>query len=500
MESNKKRVIIIGAGVAGLSAGCYSQMNGFETQIFEKHTKPGGLCTSWQRKGYTIDGCIHWLVGSSPTSSFYSLWEEVGAVQDKEFIYFDEYLKYETEEGDILSFPSNIDILEKHFIDFAPEDRDIINDFVELSRKLVKFGQPLEKPPELYTLVDGLKIIPKMAPYMSLISKWSKISISDFAQKIKNKNLRNLLIRAWYPQFPIYFLAMTLAWLHKKEAGYPIGGSLSFSQSIAKRYFELGGKINYKSPVKKILVKDDSAIGVELEDGSKHYGDIVISAGDLYKTIFYMLDGKYINEKIKKIFEMPTFPPLLYISLGLDIDLKDIPISIMGFDIPINKQIKIGDKEETRMKIRSHNFDPTLTPNGKTLLTIVFNTDYDYWIKLYENKEEYKNEKTRIFEDILINLVNRFPQISNKVEIWDIATPVTFERYTENYRGSFEGWLLTPQNSNLRVPRTLPGLKNFYMAGHWTFPGGGLPTALLTARWTMQTICHHNNKKFIAIK
>ena len=55
----EKSIIIIGAGIAGLSAGCYGQMNGYRTQIFEMGTKPGGLCTSWKRKGYTIDGCIH---------------------------------------------------------------------------------------------------------------------------------------------------------------------------------------------------------------------------------------------------------------------------------------------------------------------------------------------------------------------------------------------------------------------------------------------------------
>ncbi len=64
MEDNS--VIIIGAGFAGLSAGIYAQMNGYRTQIFEMHDLPGGLCTAWKRKGYTIDGCIHWLVGSSP--------------------------------------------------------------------------------------------------------------------------------------------------------------------------------------------------------------------------------------------------------------------------------------------------------------------------------------------------------------------------------------------------------------------------------------------------
>ncbi|RME34100.1 MAG: NAD(P)/FAD-dependent oxidoreductase [Thermoflexia bacterium] len=83
----KRSVIIIGAGVAGLSAGRYAQMYGYQSHIFEMHTLPGGLCTSWQRKGYTIDGCIHWLVGSSPSSPLYPLWEEVGAVRGKEFLW-----------------------------------------------------------------------------------------------------------------------------------------------------------------------------------------------------------------------------------------------------------------------------------------------------------------------------------------------------------------------------------------------------------------------------
>ncbi|HNR80708.1 MAG TPA: NAD(P)/FAD-dependent oxidoreductase, partial [Mesotoga infera] len=56
-----KKIAIIGAGIAGLSAGCYAQMDGFETEIFELHNNPGGLCTSWKRKDYTIDGCIHHL-------------------------------------------------------------------------------------------------------------------------------------------------------------------------------------------------------------------------------------------------------------------------------------------------------------------------------------------------------------------------------------------------------------------------------------------------------
>jgi phytoene dehydrogenase-like protein len=81
-----KKVIIIGAGIAGLSAGCYARMNGYDAEIFEAHTQSGGLCTAWERKGYTIDGCLHWLTGSNPNYSFYQVWAELGAVQGRRMI------------------------------------------------------------------------------------------------------------------------------------------------------------------------------------------------------------------------------------------------------------------------------------------------------------------------------------------------------------------------------------------------------------------------------
>jgi phytoene dehydrogenase-like protein len=73
----KKKVNIIGAGIAGLSAGCYLQLNGYDTEIFELHTVPGGLCTAWKRKDFTFDTCVHWLVGSNPNDPFHTLWSEL---------------------------------------------------------------------------------------------------------------------------------------------------------------------------------------------------------------------------------------------------------------------------------------------------------------------------------------------------------------------------------------------------------------------------------------
>ena len=61
-----KYIIIIGAGIAGLAAGCYGQMNGYRTQIFELHDLPGRLCTAWERRGFTFEACIHYIFGTAP--------------------------------------------------------------------------------------------------------------------------------------------------------------------------------------------------------------------------------------------------------------------------------------------------------------------------------------------------------------------------------------------------------------------------------------------------
>jgi phytoene dehydrogenase-like protein len=91
-------MIIIGAGVAGLAAGCYAQMNGYHTQIFELHDQPGGLCTAWERKGYTFDGCLYYLFGSGKGQPFYQLWQELGVIQGQSFIHHDEFMQI-TEYG-----------------------------------------------------------------------------------------------------------------------------------------------------------------------------------------------------------------------------------------------------------------------------------------------------------------------------------------------------------------------------------------------------------------
>lgn len=94
-------------------------------------------------------------------------------------------------------------------------------------------------------------------------------------------------------------------------------------------------------------------------------------------------------------------------------------------------------------------------------------------------------------------LEKKFGGIKDKVEVWDVATPHTFVRYTNNWRGSFEGFIPTVKNFNLKLKRTLPGLSNFYMIGQWVQPGGGIPTAGMHGRYMAMELCKKDEKKFV---
>ena len=490
-----KSIIIIGAGIAGLSAGCYGQMNGFKTKIFEMHSIPGGLCTSWKRKTYTFDGCIHWLVGSSPGISLYKVWEELGALHDKTIVNHEEFLRMEGVKGEELIVYSNIDRLEKHWKEFSPQDHTIIEELAGVVRAFAKFDPPMEKARELKGPLDLAKMMVKIAPIMKYFGKYKNVSVQDFGNRFKNQFLRdNFYSIIGFKDFPFIYLAMTLSWLHNQCAGYPIGGSLAFAKSIEKRYQSLGGDIHYGAKVKKILVKDDQAIGIQLEDGKEYFADIVISAADGYKTIFNMLEGNYVNEKIKSYYkELPIFDPLIQVSLGINTDLSREPHNIV---YTLKEPIETAGIKYSSVTIHHYCFDPTLAPAGKSIVEVNLMSTYDYWKTLQENRENYIEEKNKIADKVVEILAERFPETKGNIEVVDVATPVTYERYTGNWQGTFEGWRPICDNVDIKMEKTLPGLKSFYMVGQWVQPGGGLPPAATSGRDVVQILCKKDKKKF----
>lgn len=493
-----KSIIIIGGGVSGLSAGCYAQMNGYHSQVFEMHNRSGGVCTGWYRQGFTVNGSIQWLVGSSERISMHKIWKELGVIGNVQFVDHDRFMEYRDLEGKNITLFVDVERLEKTLLEVAPEDTQEIKKMMKAIRVFSKYDMEMDKAPELMNVFDYFTFLIRKFPLLTRLIKWSQVSIQDYTQKLKSKVLKEMLLQFFMPEMSMTVFLYTIAWLNQKSAGYPLGGSANFAQLIEKRYKDLGGKIHFESEVAKILTSNGKATGIELKNGTRFTADVVISAADGYTTIFEMLEGKFVNDAIKAFYQtLPLFPAILFVSLGVNRKFNEVADSVSGIDIPFPHPIQAGEQTFHRLTVQIYNFDPNLAPEGKTLLTCMLKTDYSYWEQLYtSDHDQYEKEKMALAQQVAGALEVYFPGIKTQVEMIDVASPVTYVHYTGNYRGSFEGWLPTPAAFRARMKKTLPGLDNFYMIGQWVEPGGGLPPAAFSGRNVIQLICNKDKRVF----
>jgi phytoene dehydrogenase-like protein len=496
----EKSIAIIGAGISGLAAGCYARMSGYRTTIFEQEAQPGGLSTCWTRQGYRINGGLAFLGGSGPGVSAHRIWQELGVVPQVRMIDYEHLIVVEGEAGKTFYFYSDLDRLERHMLELAPEDRGPIGDFIRGARVFVKYGLPTEKAPELLTAAEKLRILVTKFPLLRSVKKWGAVTHKEFAGRFKNPFLREafLLSKALFSDdLPAAMFQMLAAWSHLRSAGYPEGGGLGLAQAIERRYLELGGEVRYNARVKRIMIEQGRAVGLRLEDGSELRSEHVVCAADLHAALFDLLEGRYLDAKTSGYFEeLPVGPAVLLISLGVRRTFEDLPKSALGLIYRFKKPLLLAGQKVETLRPMIYNFDPSSAPAGKTFLRVCLPVAYDYWQALRSTPDLYRAEKEKAAAAVIEALEQRFPGISSQVEMTDVATPLTFERYAGNWRASIIGWDSTTKTFMFPIRKTLPGLRNFWLAGHWVEPGGGIPMVAVSGRNVIQLICHHDKKPF----
>lgn len=495
----RKKAIIIGAGLAGMSAGSYLQMNGFDTEIFESNNHCGGLCTSWKRGDYLIDGCIHFMAGTSPEQSTYQFWNNLIDMSSVEFIYSDTHAVVEDKFQNRLHFYSDINKLENELHKIAPEDKKIINSFIKSLKKFTRIKLPVSKPLETMTFPDKLKAAYHLTPFIPGIRKFMKITNGEFAAKFKNPFLRYAFETAFESYMPLFYTILPLVWRHQKDTGYPKGGAVHINTLIESNYKSLGGRLHYNSRVKKIITENNSAKGIMLENNETFFADFVISAADGRTTIYEMLEGKYKDKNIVERYESDVFQPIdktLYVSIGVNTDLSDQPSKIyFPVDPPIQVDAKTTLKE---LEITNYCNDPASAPPGKSLIALMPDArDWEYWFNLRNSdKNKYNEEKTRVAGSIIDALDKRFGNIKANLEMVDVATPATYIRYTGNWTGGQISWKSTKKTFGKPTTWQIKGLNNFYMTGQWAGTSGGLNNVVMMGSHLTQIICKKEGIRF----
>lgn len=507
------KVTIIGAGISGLAAGCYLQRNGFETAIYEKHAIPGGLCTSWKKGDYVIDGCAHWIMGSGPGSSFFRIFNELIDMEKVPFYHHDVRMVIEVKNSadkygsKQFKLYTNLDQLSDYLLDLSPEDAHLIRPFIKAMRDMQAYDLPpiLDDLPLVKAAIRGIKMS-RYIRFLPILLKWGRLTNYTFGDQFRSPFLREAFRLLYdHEEVKMLVMMMPLSFFDLKSCGYPLGGSYSFAKRFEESYISLGGKIHYKRSVKEIIVEGDEAKGIVLRDNTQVRSDLVLSCADWHFTVFDLLNGKYVNKAMQQLGQgklMEVFYSVVQVSFGIDLDLSNYPHFLR---YPLDEDIRSPDGTTySRMELHLYHYDPVMAPPHKTTLVVSFYTmNRDYWIDLRNsNRKLYREKKIAFTEEILQRLERRFGAgFREKVEMTDMATPATLYRYTGNWKGSTQGWL---PGKNLvagsPVKFTLPGLSNFYYASHWSQPGGGLPVAVISARNVSKLICKRTKRVFTGIR
>ncbi|MHA1636792.1 MAG: phytoene desaturase family protein [Candidatus Thorarchaeota archaeon] len=494
----KKSVIVIGAGLGGLSTGVYAQLNGYSTRIFELNRGPGGVAVCWKRKDYWIDGGIHFLSGCKPGLDFNKILKELGA-QDVPMVDFHTYARFVDEDSNrAVDITGDLQKFESEFSALFPDDLDIINDIVSAAKSLSKkdlsvvgFGKPVE----LMGKKDSLAEMWQMRSLIKFMFGKYNLQIKDYVERVNDPLLRDILLVMFLPEVPVWFIIMILSQLASGQMTLLSEGSMSFINAIEKRFLDLGGNITYQSEVVKILVENNRAIGIRLKDGTEYFADYIIPAMDGHDVVYGFLDGKYVDEKINQRYtKWELGNPLVMVNFGVAREFRATPSLVL---YKLEDPIAMGDTELDNMMVRIFNYSRGFSPEGKTVVQIEFEHEWAYWNDLRSTDLSlYKEAKNRIAAESLKRLERHFPGITKQVEVTDVATPYTMWRYTRNREGSYMGWLPTSKLLTLRLRKSLPGLDGMYMAGQWAMGMGSVPTSIFSGRQVVQLLCHEDSRKF----
>jgi phytoene dehydrogenase-like protein len=327
------------------------------------------------------------------------------------------------------------------------------------------------------TILRMLAALPKM-PY------YARQSAKEYGKRYRSELLQLMFENIIGPDYSATALVFTLATLASGNGGYPEGGSLSMALRMAKKFETLGGKIRYGMSVNRVSVRHGIADGIVVNDELVP-SDAVIVTRDTLSAIDDLFDFP-IREPWAERMRRVTKPLLnTFICLGIEVDLKGLPERM---DFVSMRPLMCGGKEEQVIKICNYAGYEGYAPDGCTALTsAIIGDTYDYW-KARKEDGTYGIEKEKLARDFIKILSEKFPQTAEKTVVWDVATPLTYERYLKSFKGS---WMTVATKGHKMeyYPSKPENIRNLYFAGQRLRAPGGLPVALDSGRRAVQFLC-----------
>ena len=475
-NENEHDVIVIGSGIGGLSAAALLAKRGLKVAVFEQHYLPGGYCTSWERRvrpphstpdskerwTYVFDAGVHDVSGLSERGGIRSLLRMLDIedaiewkLNEQEYFIGETHFKVPHDADEFVCqlgerFPSEAENLRRFFNEMQLILREMYAD-------LEKTGGAPRAPDTIEDLLAYPKTHPHAykwmdKPFVEMLDEFfSDPRVKDLLTALTgylSDDPKSLTVGSMAPILGYYF----------NGGYYPVGGSQALPNALVDVIEKHNGKIFLRTPVQRIIVEKDRAVGIELKNGQIHRAKAILSNADVHKTFLELVGREHLpSDFANQIESLKPSTSAFIVFLGLDIVPNIAPITILddiGIMIP--------------SKLDSH-----LAPTGHasvTLLKLLPETDFAKWDR---KSPGYSQRKHQFADAMIASAEEIIPGLRQHITYRQEGSPATFARYACTTNGSIYGPATGQKRLTIKTP-----IKNFYVAGSGVM-GGGVEAAAI---------------------
>jgi phytoene dehydrogenase-like protein len=483
--------IIIGAGMGGLSVANFLAKYNKKVLVLEKHNIPGGLVTSFSRKGAHFDLGIHGLYElkeGQTIPQFMEFWnapqvESVPLCGDLKC--FIDGKEYYFENG----------MVRENFLKQFSQNKDDVNNIFYIMETInteMFSGTEAPEPPYDMNFIQLIKFGINAKKQRPMFMKYGNKDAYKVLNSFTSCDELKTAIYSKSP-YPMVFMSFAYQWGVFSSNYYPVNGMQAIPNAAVKGLKNLGGEIKLNTEVNEILVKDNRAYGVKTKDGTEYKGSVISNASPFY-TYDWIPDGVAAKEKmIKQISKRKIFEPVAILFMSLDEKKYNLD-KLEGISILSKDDYKMPTEEYTpeTAPIVINIYPKRDGDEFRSLVALVpISYEYhNYWETEagFNRGEKYKKLKKEV-EEILMYRIEKHmgKDFIDAVNHHELSTPITYERYTYSKNGSFMGWS-AEQSEYGRYMKQRTEINDLYMVGQWVFPGFGVAGVMASGYYLAKEI------------
>lgn len=487
----RKKVVVIGSGFGGLGTAVRLQTKGFDVQLIEARDKLGGRAYLYEQDGFKFDGGPTVITAPFMIEELFS-----GAGRKPEdyirIVPVEPFYRIEFHDGRSFEYGLDESETERRVAAFAPGDLDGYRKMVQHAQAIFNKGFLELSDRPFLTFGDMLKVAP------DLIRLQSYKTVYQFAAGyVKDPLLRRVF--SFHPllvggnPFQTTSIYALIHYLERRwGVHYAMGGTGAIIAALGRLFTELGGKTHLSTPVRRILIENGAAVGVETASGETYRADAVVSNADVANTYRKMIAPehrrKYTDRKLSRMrYSMSLFviyfgtrkqyPGIKHHTIILGQSYREL------LDDIFNKKF-LGEDFSLYLH-RPSATDPSMAPEG---------CDCFYVLAPVPHQQSGIDwtERAPVLRDRIMTFLDRqyLPGLLQNIVTERLLTPLDFETTLNTYRGSgFSFEPLFRQSAWFRPHNESEDVRNLYFVGAGTHPGAGVPGVLSSAKIAEQLIC-----------